>query len=83
MNSFSFWVILDLNSETMERVVAEMNRDGGWEVDDYGRAAANSKNDTAVDMEDNDANLNSRPVLGTDDVLALVEEMSMLHWKYR
>lgn len=61
---------LDLDKTTMDEVVREMNRDGSWEADDVPFAAGESD---AV-MEDN-----SRPELVIDDVVALVEEMTMLH----
>ena len=62
---------LDLDKSTMQKVVDEMNRDGGWEVDESG-FAANDKNDSG--MKDVD-----RADLTLEDVLAVVEEMTMLH----
>jgi DNA damage-binding protein 1 len=62
---------LDLDKASMERVVKEMNRDGDWESDDSAYATGGTETDA---ME-----VGSRPELLLDDVLALVEEMSMLH----
>jgi DNA damage-binding protein 1 len=67
---------LDLDKNTMKLVVQQMNRDGGWEIDDSSFAAgANEKEeDPNVGMDDD-----QRPELSVDDVLAVVEEMTMLH----
>jgi DNA damage-binding protein 1 len=68
---------LDLDKNTMEAVVEQMNRDGGWEIDDsaFSAAGANEKDEEGnVRMEDD-----QRPELAVDDVLAVVEEMTMLH----
>jgi len=62
---------LDLDKGTMQKVVDEMNRDGGWEVDESA-FVSNDKNDS--DMKDVD-----RVDLTLEDVLAVVEEMTMLH----
>ncbi|CAJ1931101.1 unnamed protein product [Cylindrotheca closterium] len=62
---------LDLDKSTMQKVVDEMNRDGGWEVDESS-LVSNDKNDS--DMKDAD-----RVDLMLEDVLAVVEEMTMLH----
>ena len=74
---------LDLDRNTMEAVVLEMNRDGGWEFDDGIGAVRSSTNDastsasstrTAAEEEDP-----SYAQLSVDDVVAMVEEISMLH----
>jgi len=72
---------LDLDRTTMEAIVAEMNRDGGWEVDESvlrtGSATASAsggKEPGTDDGMDED-----RPELTVDDVLAMVEEMAMMH----
>ncbi len=65
---------LDLEKATMERVVKEMNQDGGWDADDSAfatRTSAGEKDETMIDE--------SRPELAVEDVLAVVEEMTMLH----
>lgn len=62
---------LDLDKTTMGQVVHEMNRDGGWEADDLAFVGGGDKGDA---MEDD-----NRPELAVDDVLAVVEEMTMLH----
>lgn len=61
---------LDLDKSTMKKVVEEMNRDGGWELDDS--ATGPDKNDSGMGDDD-------RPELSLEDVLAVVEEMTMLH----
>jgi DNA damage-binding protein 1 len=61
---------LDLEKSTMEKVVKEMNRDGGWEADDFAYSGG-EKDESIVDE--------NRPELAVDDVLAVVEEMTMLH----
>eukprot|EP00980_Cylindrotheca_fusiformis_P029025 scaffold22701_cov123-Cylindrotheca_fusiformis.AAC.4 len=61
---------LDLDKSTMQKVVDEMNRDGGWELDDVGGGG----DQTSSGMADDD-----RQELSLQDVLAVVEEMTMLH----
>ncbi|EEC45658.1 damage-specific DNA binding protein 1 [Phaeodactylum tricornutum CCAP 1055/1] len=68
---------LDLDRRTMEAVVAEMNRDGGWEVDDFANSRSDENNDSSKDTDR--INLEERSELSIDDVLAMVEEMTMLH----
>ena len=69
---------LDLDSTSMQSVVQEMNKDGGWQLDDPAFAAAESSNssdrDSAMAVEDD-----GRPELSVEDVVAVVEEMTMLH----
>jgi len=67
---------LDLDRITTEAVVNEMNRDGGWEVDDA-IAVRSDENGDSGDGATDDAE--DRPELSVDDVLAMVEEMTMLH----
>ena len=64
---------LDLDKATMQKVVKEMNRDGGWEADDqaFANGAAGNKDESMVEE--------TRPELAVEDVLAVVEEMTMLH----
>lgn len=64
---------LDLDKSSMEKVVKEMNRDGGWEADDQAFASGGTadKDETMVE--------GARLELGVEDVLAVVEEMTMLH----
>ena len=73
---------LDLDRNTMEAVVADMNRDGGWEFDDVilqGGAGEKHK-DKANDQPDDAASVDEDcHMLSVDDVLAMVEEMTMLH----
>jgi DNA damage-binding protein 1 len=73
---------LDLDRATMEAVVMEMNRVGGWEMDDAilrqppeQREKSTEKEDSTIEMDEG----NDRPDLLVDDVLAMVEEMVMLH----
>jgi DNA damage-binding protein 1 len=61
---------VDLDQSLMEAVVKEMNRDGGWDIDEI---AFRSENDKDTDDEDMSGELT------VDDVLSMVEEMSMLH----
>ena len=63
---------LDLDKASMEEVVKEMNIAGDWEADVSTQAAGGADNDA---MEEE----GYRPELLLDDVLALVEEMTMLH----
>ena len=73
---------LDLDRTTMKQVIQQMNRDGGWEIDDSAFAAtggtigdkATTPANSNVGMEDD-----QRPELSVEDVLAVVEEMTMLH----
>jgi len=65
---------LDLDKRTMQLIVEQMNRDGGWEVDDSSFAAPGSN-----DKNDNGMNDDERPQLALEDVLAVVEEMTMMH----
>mmetsp|Transcript_23300 Transcript_23300/g.66027 ORF Transcript_23300/g.66027 Transcript_23300/m.66027 type:complete len:840 (-) Transcript_23300:132-2651(-) len=62
---------MDLDGPIMQRVVMQMNRDGGWELED---PMMNPSADASSDMNDD-----MRPELAVDDVLALVEEIAMLH----
>jgi DNA damage-binding protein 1 len=63
---------LDLDKSTMQKVVEQMNRDGGWEVDDSTFVGGNDKNDSGM-------NGDNRPELSLEDALAVVEEMTMMH----
>jgi DNA damage-binding protein 1 len=65
---------LDLDRGLMEAVVKAMNRDGGWEVDDA--ILRETKKGTTTDEQDDEQ---ARCDLTVDDVMAMVEEMSMLH----
>lgn len=70
---------LDLDRSTMQAVADEMNRDGGWEIDDsvmLQRAGHAEKKDD--DQLTGDVEI-ERPELTVDDVLAMVEEIIMLH----
>ena len=63
---------LDLDRGTMEAVVDEMNRDGGWEMESHSKSM--------IDDDDGDMPVdNSQAVLVVEDVLAMVEEMTMFH----
>ena len=62
---------LDLDQGTMQRVVKEMNRDGGWEIE----AHANT-----IDVdEEGYITPENNVMLLVEDVLAMVEEMTMFH----
>ena len=62
---------LDLDQGTMQRVVKEMNRDGGWEIESHA-------NTIDVDEEGYITPENNVMLL-VEDVLAMVEEMTMFH----
>lgn len=68
---------LDLDRRTMEMVVQQMNRDGGWEVDDSAWMAAGGGNEK--EAAEGDPGDDARCDLTVEDVLAVVEEMTMLH----
>ncbi len=80
---------LDLDRSVMELVAAEMNRDGGWEVDDAIARRSEENKDGAgtgtggagggVEAADSVDDAEDRPELSVDDILAMVEEMTMLH----
>jgi DNA damage-binding protein 1 len=63
---------LDLDRITMEAVVTEMNREGGWEVPSDVGVQKDEKESSRGDGDD-------RLDLTVDDVLAMVEEITMLH----
>jgi DNA damage-binding protein 1 len=62
---------LDLDRVTMQAVVDVMNLDGGWEIENHSK-----KND---EEEEAGMNVENQNVLTVDDVLAMVEEMTMFH----
>lgn len=89
---------LDLDRTLMEVVVREMNRDGGWDVDDHGveggvggggvsnggGGVSSSGGRGGGGDDDNDDDMASATgdgvrMLTVEDVVAMVEEMSMLH----
>ena len=67
---------LDLDRHTMERIVQQMNRDGGWETDDTWMSSGGGA-EKGADVAD--AGDDIRADLTVEDVLAVVEEMAMLH----
>ncbi|KAL3919428.1 MAG: hypothetical protein SGILL_003758, partial [Bacillariaceae sp.] len=64
---------LDLDKTTMELVVQTMNKDGTWEV---ANVAFSGKDNKQADGGTSESN---KLELSVDDVLAVVEEMTMLH----
>ena len=73
---------LDLDRSTMDAVVTEMNRDGGWDFDDAVVRTHEDRKDKTGEQDENAAvseEEEDRPELSVDDVLAMVEEMTMLH----
>ena len=74
---------LDLDRSTMEAIVAEMNRDGSWEFDDSilrgGSADPKEKTNDPEEAGAAAADDEDLHALSVDDVLAMVEEMTMLH----
>jgi DNA damage-binding protein 1 len=67
---------LDLDRDTMESVVEEMNRDGRWDID-YQNLPSEGKH-AGEDEEDEDMG-NNEHELAVEDVLAMVEEMALQH----
>jgi DNA damage-binding protein 1 len=67
---------LDLDRHTMQLIADEMNRDGGWEVDDSIMLQKADKKDVEPAQGEDDV---TRPVLTVEDILAMVEEITMLH----
>ena len=65
---------VDLDQRLMELVVKEMNRDGGWEVDDV---VLRPDSESLQDVDGRETSLDCE--LTVDDVLSMVEEISMLH----
>jgi DNA damage-binding protein 1 len=68
---------LDLDRDIMDAIVEEMNREGGWDVEDNTLQNQGGKTRGQVDSV-NETEIN-RFTLSVDDVLAMVEEMTMLH----
>lgn len=62
---------LDLDRLTMQAVVDAMNLDGGWEIENHTK-----KKD---DEEESEMSGDGHRVLHVEDVLAMVEEMTMFH----
>mmetsp|Transcript_10401 Transcript_10401/g.26164 ORF Transcript_10401/g.26164 Transcript_10401/m.26164 type:complete len:1472 (+) Transcript_10401:265-4680(+) len=66
---------LDLDLSTMEKVVQQMNKDGSWTTSSSrSHFSRNNMDDTNIDIGDS-----QNPQLCVDDVLAVIEEMTMLH----
>merc|ERR1711935_178866 len=66
---------LDFDLSTMEKVVQQMNKDGSWTTSSSrSHFSGNNVDDSNLDIGDN-----QRPQLCVDDVLAVIEEMTMLH----
>ena len=74
---------LDLDRTTMEAVVHEMNRDGAWEVDRGAMSTAGGRDGATGAGEKGEAEPGDDtvdyPELVVEDVVAMVEEMAMLH----
>jgi DNA damage-binding protein 1 len=66
---------LDLDRDSMEMVVKEVNRDGGWDIDSFTLRRNQHGDDEDEDGED----LENQLALTVEDVLAMVEEMTMFH----
>ncbi len=69
---------LDLDRGTMELIVTEMNRDGGWEMDDYNMTLNDDASKKATEDE-MAIDSNQHQSLTIEDALAMVEEMTMQH----
>jgi DNA damage-binding protein 1 len=72
---------LDLDRTTMEIVVREMNRDGAWEVDRGTMSTASGRDGGSGEKGDANPEVDpvDHPELIVEDVVAMVEEMAMLH----
>lgn len=64
---------LDLDRPSMEAVVKELNRDGGWDIDSFAVRNRLADGDGADEAMENELEL------AVEDVLAMVEEMTMFH----
>jgi hypothetical protein len=63
----------------MELVVRQMNKDGTWDITNT-TLKSSSGSDDAVELPvGGDDEIEERTELTVDDVLAVVEEMTMLH----
>jgi len=76
---------LDLNRQTMEKIVDKMNTDGRWKIRDAGLGLSDPVDnhqtfmDTDVGIENDSQPVSNSSFLTVDDVLCAVEEISMLH----
>jgi len=71
---------LDLNRPTMERIVKWMNDDGRWRIRDDGSGVSGQSQQNLMDTEEDDSSDSpAQNNLSVEDVLAAVEEISMLH----
>ena len=70
---------LDLDRGSMESIVAEMNRDGGWDLDDFGQSMHEDDSNRKVADDEMSLDAKSTAALSVEDVLAMVEEMTMQH----
>ena len=65
---------LDLDRDSMEAVVKEVNRDGGWDID-----SVKLRNQQDDDDDEDDQSMENHLELTVEDILAMVEEMTMYH----
>ena len=65
---------LDLDRTTMERIVAEMNEDGRWETEDLLDSASFPSGASSGGRSKD-----QKTILMVEDVLGMVEEISMSH----
>ena len=70
---------LDLDHPTMLSVVREMNRDGGWQVGDDDDLLLIRGSDVKDTEDRAESGALERAELSVDEVVAMVEEMTMLH----
>jgi len=79
---------LDFDLSTMEKVVQQMNKDGSWTCGSKSRSSSSSSSSSALASSGNNNNNSNNggdddndgsPQLCVDDVLAVIEEMTMLH----
>jgi len=65
---------LDFDMSTMELVVQQMNEDGSWTKSNSTTHLPGNREDGNIDI-----GVNQNPQLSVGDVLAVIEEMTMLH----
>ena len=56
-----------------------MNRDGGWDLDDFGQSMHEDDSNRKVADDEMSLDAKSTAALSVEDVLAMVEEMTMQH----
>lgn len=71
---------LDMDRKTMQIIVQAMNRDGGWEIEQHDPNKKLENEDDSADLESSNSNQQQQQqLLSVEDVVAMVEEMTMFH----